>query len=82
MACCRKAAHGRARADRPTPSRILTYGVPLVGDRPSDRMRGDVRGERIALLLFAGTKAYSTDTQNLPGEIVLAALPGAKEVPR
>jgi hypothetical protein len=63
-----------------TPSRIVTYAVPLVSDRPSDRLHGDVRDGRIALLLAAGTQYFSTDKEKLAGEIVLAELPGAKEV--
>ena len=56
-------------------SRIETWSVPIAGPRPTDRLRGDVRGDRIVLLLsgsgFNGPPQQSDPT----GEIVVAAVP-------
>lgn len=56
-------------------SRIETWSLPIAGPRPTDRLRGDVRGDRIVLLL-SGSGFNGPPTQSDPtGEIVVAAVP-------
>ena len=58
-----------------TPTRVETYTVPVAGRRPGDRLRGDVRGGKIALLLSASAIGITRDPADLPGEILLAEMP-------
>ncbi len=56
-------------------SGIETYAVPVTGHRPFDRLHGDVRNGRIALLLSASGHSYSRVESDLPAEILLMELP-------
>jgi hypothetical protein len=53
---------------------IRTYAVPIVGRRPSDRLRGDVRDGKIVLLLASGFN-WSADPANFPAEMLLMEIP-------
>ena len=56
-------------------SRIETYQIPIEGQRATDRLRGDVRAGRIALLLSATGWSGSSYESDPRGEIVLAEVP-------
>jgi hypothetical protein len=53
---------------------VETYAVPIVGRRPSDRLRGDVRDGKIVLLLASGFNR-SHDPANYPAEMLLMKIP-------
>lgn len=55
------------------PSGVVTYGVPLVGERPTDRLHGDVRDGRIVLLLSEHT--IRKETQHSLSTLFVAELP-------
>lgn len=55
---------------------IATYAVPVPNRRPFDRLHGDVRNGRIALLR-SPAGAWWRDAADLPAEIFLLELPGA-----
>lgn len=52
---------------------VETYSVPVVGERPDDSLHGDVRGDRILLLRYAGRPADNREP--LAGELLVARLP-------
>ena len=54
--------------------RVATYANPVTSDRPFDRMRGDVRGERIVLLRSAHIATRAGGGREA-GEILIAELP-------
>jgi hypothetical protein len=59
-------------------ARVLTYQVPFTGEVPYDRLRGDVRGNRIVLL----RAAHGFDTWGPPfraSHVVVAELPGVSK---
>jgi hypothetical protein len=58
-----------------TPARVETYSIPIEGRRPTDRLRGDVRNGRIALLLSASGFTGSAYESDPKGEVVLAEVP-------
>ena len=68
---------GRARWELKvlTANRVRTYAVPVLGRRPLDRLRGDVRDGRIVLLLSASGFNLSPDPADHQGEILLAEAP-------
>jgi hypothetical protein len=54
--------------------RVVTYAIPFTSRIPADRLRGDVRGDRIVLLRSAHLDLLSgSDSQ--PGELVVAEVP-------
>jgi hypothetical protein len=58
---------------------IKTYDVPIAGQRPGDRLHGDVRNGRIVLLLSDSGVFWSSKPANLPAEIFLMAAPTGRE---
>jgi hypothetical protein len=58
-----------------TPTRVETYSIPIEGRRPTDRLRGDVRNGRIALLLSASGFIGWYQESDPQGEVVLAEVP-------
>jgi len=56
-------------------SGVRTFTVPVVGRRPTDRLRGDVRNGRIALLLSASGFYGSPYASDPAGEVVLMEIP-------
>lgn len=57
------------------PDGITTYRVPVTSRRPFDRLRGDVRGDRILLLLSSSAKAWSQAPADIASEVLLMELP-------
>jgi hypothetical protein len=55
---------------------IQTYQVPLLGEQPFDRLRADVRNDRIVLLRVAGF-VQSRAPRDSSGELTLAEIPGS-----
>jgi hypothetical protein len=55
------------------PQGIATYTVPLVGTRPADRLRGDVRGGKIVLLMSTGD-FWNQEPDNFTGRLFVAQL--------
>jgi hypothetical protein len=53
---------------------VKTYAVPVVGRRPFDRLRGDVRNGKIVFLMAPGFP-WSWDPANFPAEMLLMSLP-------
>lgn len=47
----------------------------MVGRRPADRLRGDVRNGKIVLLLSASGFPWSREADNYPAEVVVAEIP-------
>jgi hypothetical protein len=61
-----------------TGARVLTYRVPLTGELPYDRLRGDVWGNRIVLL----RAAHGADKWGPPfrsSHVLIAELPGGQQ---
>lgn len=56
---------------------VTTYAIPLTSDVPADRLRGDIRGDRIVLLRSARI-ALLAGGDHTPGELVVTALPGTR----
>ncbi|HVT16218.1 MAG TPA: hypothetical protein VHQ90_08585 [Thermoanaerobaculia bacterium] len=56
-------------------SRVETWTVPLIGQRPTDRLRGDVRAGRIAFLLSASGFTGPPTESDPKGEIVVTEVP-------
>lgn len=54
---------------------IKSYRVPVTGRRPFDRLRGDVRDGKIALLLSNSAYPYPRSKADLPAEIYVVELP-------
>lgn len=59
------------------PNGIDTYAVPVTGRRPFDRLRGDVRGGRILLLLSSSPNVWSQARADLASEVFLMELPNS-----
>jgi hypothetical protein len=57
------------------PEGIETYQVPIVGRRPPDRLRGDVRNGKVVLLLSASGFPWSREPDNYPAEVFVAEIP-------
>lgn len=62
-----------------TPSGVLTYDLPLTGDRPTDRLHGDVRNGRIVLLV--SELYFHKGTRHSAGRLVIAEVPKELLVP-
>lgn len=56
-------------------SRVETWTVPIIGQRPTDRLRGDVRAGRIAFLLSASGFTGPPIESDPKGEIVVTEVP-------
>jgi len=59
------------------PAATLVYDLPLTGSSPQDRLRGDVRGNRIVLLLTATTEKPYRRSHLYVAELPRVAAPGA-----
>ena len=55
--------------------RVTTYVVPIEGARPTDQLHGDVRGDRIALLLSASAFSGKPVDSDPQGEVILLRVP-------
>jgi hypothetical protein len=60
-----------------TASGIKTYEVPVTGLRPTDRLRGDVRDGKIALLLSGSWYSGKHSRSDPDGEVLVLAAPSA-----
>ncbi len=56
------------------PEGVVTYSVPFASDNPFDRLRGDVRGDRVVLLRSAHLSYLSGGAESA-GELIVAELP-------
>jgi hypothetical protein len=57
---------------------VATYALPIVGNRPGDRLRADVHNGKIALLMLSDFLP-STAKDDQYGELILAELPHSGE---
>jgi hypothetical protein len=59
-------------------ARVQSYRLPVVARHPTDRLHGDIRGGRIALLLSAS--GFAGDPREAPteGEVILVEAPSAE----
>lgn len=61
------------------PSGVLVYEVPLAGDRPTDRLRGDVRNDRIVLLV--SEHSFHKESRHSVGRLAVLEVPRELLVP-
>ena len=65
-----------------TPARVQSYAVPVLGRRPLDRLRGDVRNGKIVLLLSASGLGISANKADFVGEVYVAEMPDGQSAQR